>query len=147
LFWRDEKVKQTWYGPITRHLWIASRRFDGAAVLAEEVATRSDPGDSLFGDSTSAPLVALLAKRHLTFDEADTNAMRFKRPGDPLSKLIARLDTDPPRFIIGRWRWEIFSFRTFRDWVKRNYHLVFELKEENVRTTYQVWQRNDASPE
>ena len=143
LFWRDEKRKDTFHGPITRHLWITSRPFEGAHELAREVAARSRPDETLFGDSTSAPLVALLADRRITGEEADTNAQRFGASGVPIEELIQRLDADPPALILGRKGFEIFSFRAFRTWVSHHYEIVFELDEPNVGARYQLWARRD----
>ena len=61
-----------------RYLWHESRFWREAETLARDVADRLPPDATLYGDSTSTPLVALLSRRRLACDLADTNTMHFR---------------------------------------------------------------------
>jgi hypothetical protein len=81
------------YGTIQESLYHESQYFEKAGELAAFVRENSKPGQTLFGDSSTAGLVALLAGRRLAADEADTNVMRFKSGITPPQELIRRIDT------------------------------------------------------
>lgn len=74
--WDDVAQANTAYGTIQEYLYHEARYFQIAPQLAERVADL-EPQQTLFGDSSSAGLVALLSGRALAQDFADTNRVRF----------------------------------------------------------------------
>ncbi len=82
------------YGTCTEALFHESQYFESAEKLADFVRQNTHPAQTIFGDSSTAGLIALLAGRRLAADEADTNVMRFRSGITPVQGFIRRVD-DP----------------------------------------------------
>lgn len=82
-------------------------------------------GGTLFGDSTSVPLVALLAGRRLAHDEADTNFMRFRSGVTPTRDFLDLLDAARPAAVILRPGRGVATVPGIFGWVEANYQPVF----------------------
>jgi hypothetical protein len=105
----------------SRHLWPSSASFPGSLELADEVARGIGHEGTVFGDSTTAPLVALLAKRRISFDLADTNPMRFESGTLEVDDLIALLEREPPSAIVSdEERW-LLDQEKLQHWLERTY--------------------------
>lgn len=77
LFFADRRERGD-VTPFFRHyMWNKSLAFSTAGDIAAHVQSSSGPEDTITGASTLAPLVALLAGRRMSGDEADTNGKRF----------------------------------------------------------------------
>ncbi len=126
LFWRDPQIDGRWYPQLTHYLWHESQWFESADRLAEEVRHRTAERDTIFGDSTSTPLIALLADRRITLDEVDTKMMAFLMRPERSEELIRRLERDPPAIVIARPNFGVFARRFFHAWAIRNYEVSLE---------------------
>jgi hypothetical protein len=134
LLWRDQPIEGRWTPPLTQYLWHESQWFESAEDLAQEVRSRTAESDTIFGDSTSTPLIALLADRRIALDEADTNVMGFLKRPESGAELIRRLDRAPPRVVIARGDFGIYGMRFFRSWVSRNYEVALEWRDPGFGT-------------
>lgn len=74
-----------------------------AAPMAEYLAARAPEGGAVFGDSTSAPLLALLSGLPVAGNEVDTNAMRFSSRTSSLPAVLDRAKEPPVTFIVARY--------------------------------------------
>jgi len=124
----------------SRYLWHEAERFDGAEALAREVRARSQSDETLFGDSTSAPLIALLAERRLALDEPDTNVMRFADPR-ALAKLLGRLEADPPQLVLIRPERGIGAIPAFGEWLRARYHSIHLDIDSGPKPHYELYER------
>jgi hypothetical protein len=134
LLWRDQKIEGRWYPQLTHYLWHESQWFESAEGLAQEVRNRTTERDTIFGDSTSTPLIALLADRRIALDEADTNVMGFLKRPESGAELVRRLDRAPPRIVIAKADFGIFGMRFFRTWASRNYEVTLEWRDPGFGT-------------
>ncbi|MFH0862693.1 MAG: glycosyltransferase family 39 protein [Candidatus Altiarchaeota archaeon] len=73
--------------------------FVTADPMADYINSKTGPGDEVFGDSMSAPLIALLAGRRIALDEADTNIQRFSGTTD-IREFLGRLEQSPMKTVI-----------------------------------------------
>lgn len=89
----DVAMAYTSYGTIQEILYHESRYFEKAEELAGYVREHSNPDQSIFGDSSTAGLVALLSGRRLAADFADTNVMRFRSGVTLAEDAIGKIDT------------------------------------------------------
>jgi len=96
--WEAERVVGRRYGAIQYYLWHESRTFDELHEIADALRRLAAPGDRIFGDSTSTPLVALLAGVEIADRFVDTNGMRFAaglpRPEEAIARLEAAIDRE-----------------------------------------------------
>ena len=121
LWWRDERVIGRRYSQISFYLWHESRHFDTAFDIAAYVTAHSAEDETIFGDSTSTPLVALLAERQITADEVDTNFMRFFSRITAPEEVLTRLAEKPPRFVLVKPGRGFERIDAFRDWIAEEY--------------------------
>ncbi len=121
LLWSDERVAGAWNPALTRYLWHESRHFTAPAALAARVLELTREGSTVFGDSIAAPLVALLAERRITLDQADTNTMRYRSRITPPEAAIADLEREPPAAIIGNSRRGFLLVPEMQAWVTSRY--------------------------
>ena len=68
--------------------------------LADYVKANSTPNETLFGDSITVGLVALLAERRLEKDFADTNTMRFTSKITSAEEAIREIDNPSLKFVL-----------------------------------------------
>lgn len=81
LFWQNgRRAAGNDYNAVTQYVWQASRWIDVQPALVEAVKllARDRPDTVLFGDSTSAPQIALDAGVRIAGDLVDTNMERFR---------------------------------------------------------------------
>lgn len=78
LFWRDERIQGSLQPGYAWYLQSKKRYFETAQEIADYVRDHSEPGETLTGASTVAPLIALLSGRELSALVIDTNTKRFK---------------------------------------------------------------------
>jgi hypothetical protein len=122
--WEDEGVLGTHYSSLTHYLWHESEVFQAPVHAARYVRAHTPPGASLFGDSETVPLVALMTERRVCMDEADTNAMRFESGITDARGFIERMEKAPPTVVLaGRDRGFVITSE-FSDWLARQYDLV-----------------------
>ena len=139
LFWRDHRIVGDHALGITRYLWHESRIFVTAEDLVE-ATRRSVPPGPLFGDSTSTPLVALLAGRRIAADEVDTNVMRFASGATPLLHVLERLQGDPPAALVMRPGRGIATRPLFRRFTALNYRRAAAFRDP-YQGPYELWIR------
>jgi hypothetical protein len=98
--WEDVARARAEYGTLTEVLFHESRSFEAAEELAAHVRAHSRPDETLFGDSSSAGLVALLSGRRLQADFADTNTLRFSSGVASAEDTIRLVDRPSLRFVL-----------------------------------------------
>jgi hypothetical protein len=125
VFWREQRRIGGFSLGVHQYLWHESRVFLAAGPLAQAVRERVPRGGTLFGDSTSVPLVALMAGRRLAGDEADTNFMRFRSGVTETRDFLDRLDAARPAAVILRPGRGVATLPALRGWVEANYQPVF----------------------
>jgi hypothetical protein len=112
----------TWYLGITEYLWNQSRGFDAYPAIVDEVrAAAPDAASTVFGDSSSLPVVALGAGRRIALDFADTNVQRFLSGATPAASAIAELEANPPKLVLTSGSGGFYSLPEFRRWVADHY--------------------------
>jgi hypothetical protein len=141
LFWRDERQPDARYLAWTHYLWAEADHFEEADRLVETILERSNEGDTIFGDSLAAPLVALRSQRRLAFDMADTNYMRFERSPGTMSDTLARLDETPPRYIVLRDERGLARSHELREWMARDYNAIRTTRNASATRIHQLYQR------
>jgi len=140
LFWqRGQRIPGNNYNPVTQYLWQRSRWLDihpqmvDAVIEAAQVHQQGDESITLFGDSTTVPLVALDAGCAVTGDVVDTNLQRFRSGHLALSRVKALLQMNPKALVlIGRQR-GIGTIPAFRQYVAAHYAPVREFNSQTGR--------------
>lgn len=109
--------------------------------LAEFVKNNSHPDDTLFGDSITVGIVALLSERRLERDFADTNTMRFTSKITPAEEAIREIDNPTLKYVLvnsqkvvdkktgqERTNYQRFaSIKEFRKWLDSNFKVAFSV--------------------
>ncbi len=124
LLWREDGRAGALTPAVTRYLQHESLRFEAPAYFAWRVRDLTPPGSTLFGDSLTAPLVALLADRRIALDEADTNYMRYASGITHPDRTITALEQAPPEAIIASPLRGFFLVPEMRRWVTSHYRLA-----------------------
>ncbi len=140
--WDDVAEAYQAYGTVQEVLYHESRYFGVAEELAVHVREHSRPEHTLYGDSSTAGLVALLAGRRLAGDEADSNTMRFTTGITPAEKLISEIDQADLKFVLvsgrvlrsrdGQVRWRFGKFArlpAFAGWLRREFKFVRQVQD------------------
>jgi len=83
LFWRSRRLRWNSSPGYRRFLWQKSRHVSVADEAGKIVADHSDADETVAGNSSIAPLLALVAHRRVAANMVDTNGKRFKSPKDP----------------------------------------------------------------
>jgi len=123
LFWRDTPPSP-WSPAVTRYLQHESLHYEAPARLAGRIRELTPPHASLFGDSLTAPLVALLSGRTIALDEADTNYMRWTSGITSPAGALERLEGAPPAAVITAPFSGFHAIPQFRDWLQARYRLA-----------------------
>jgi hypothetical protein len=100
VFWQDCRTVGTTDPAIPRYLWNKKNYFSTAPEMAAYIKANSQPGDTLAGASTVAPLLALLSDRRLSGDLIDTNARRFKTGSLDWPRFWQTICAQPVRFLV-----------------------------------------------
>lgn len=124
LFWKDVRVIGENYSSFTFYLWHCSRVVDVVFEVAEEVKKRAQAGDTIFGDSGTAPLVSLLTKLGISGNEVDTNIERYRSGNADPRELVKRIDVPTTRFLLLRDKFGIAVLPEIQNMVGRNYKEV-----------------------
>jgi len=140
--WDDVARARQAYGTLQEALYHESRYFQAAPELGEYVRAHSRPDEELFGDSSSAGLVALLSGRRLADDFADTNTLRFRSGTTSAAETIRRLDRPSLRFVLvsgsfergpdgaPRVRYGMFaSLPEFRRWLDEGFRVAHQVRD------------------
>jgi hypothetical protein len=154
----DVAQPRTAYGTVQEVLYHESRYFEQAPALAAWLSRHGVAGKALFGDSSSAGLVALLSGRRLIDDFADTNTLRFVSGISPPDEVIRRIDRPELGYVIvsarpqrGRhgvhWRYRKFaSIPTFRRWLERDFRRVHRVH-DRTKGTFLILERRGLRPQ
>jgi hypothetical protein len=121
LLWSDERVIGAPTSSFTFYLWHESRVFDIAADAVSEIRARTRPGDEIFGDSGTVPLLALLSGREIAGREVDTNVQRYRSGNSDAGDLVRRIDAPSTRVVFLRNRFGVSGLTEIRDLVRREY--------------------------
>jgi hypothetical protein len=128
VFWSDDRVAGVWTSGALEFLWQQSRAFDSFGPLVQDVGARSAAGDTLFGDSTSLPLVALGSGRRIALDFADTNTQRFESGATDPQQTVAALEAAPPKLVLARES-GCFTIPVLRAWLESRYRVVSSFRD------------------
>jgi len=139
LLWRADSVEGRRHPGWTHYLWSEADSFEPLAPLLTEVRQRTQPGDAIFGDSTTAPLLALLSGRRLAADAADTNVARMGHGAPALEQLLEELESSPPKSIVVRESRGIHSVRRFRSWLAEHYEPVYRYTSPSTQRTFVLY--------
>ncbi|MBF0107056.1 MAG: hypothetical protein HQM16_17235 [Deltaproteobacteria bacterium] len=107
-FWEEGRVIGRRYSGIQYYLWHESRDFMTANEIAAALKTVKTSNETLFGDSTTTPLVALLSGAMITDHFVDTNVMRFKAGMPSARETIGQLERAMARSD-NRFEWLLIS--------------------------------------
>ncbi len=143
--WNDVARAGASYGTLHETLYHESRYFEQAQTLADYVRRHTGPGQVLFGDSSTAGLVALLAGRRLAADCADTNVMRFSSGETAADEVIRRIDTPELALVLmqarraanGAGTLDYAGFAAlpaFRRWLDERFEIVFQVDDRTKGT-------------
>ncbi len=146
LLWEDEREIDRTYNPLTRYLWHESRYSEALPKLASYVREHGSPSDQLFGDSMSAPVVALMSDRLIAGDLADTNRQHYTSGTRDASEDIALVDGPNLRFVVCRGRVAVCAERAVRVWLSRSFRLAARVKEPRRSGTFFLFERKRDVP-
>jgi len=152
--WLEAPVKATlWQGYRTigepynfynYYLWHESRTFDVVYEIADLVRELTDDGDTIFGDSGSVPLVALLSGLPIAGNEVDTNIQRYRSGNADPKEMVRRIDLKSTKVIILRNRFGVAGVSQIKRLVKEKYDLVRTYtSDQNAR--FMVYRRKAAA--
>ncbi|MDY0062251.1 MAG: hypothetical protein RBU45_20735, partial [Myxococcota bacterium] len=145
-FWYDERRLDRHYFAPTRYLWHESRYSEALPTVAAEIVRRGAPDDLLFGDSLSAPIVALLAGRRLAGDLADTNRQHYlagiRRAADDLE----RVDGPRLRWVVCRGRVAACGEPAVWSWLQGQFTLHRRYPDARSGTSLLLFRRHDRPP-
>ena len=103
--------------------------FKAAGDIADYVKQNSASGDTIFGDSTSVPLIALMSERRIASDLVDTNQVTFKSGVADLQETMGKLRAGMPKFIILRPLYGIGSIPEFREFAEKQCAPAYTVKD------------------
>lgn len=138
LLWRDDRVAGAWTLAATRYLWHESRHFTAPGMLADRLRGRLPAGSTVWGDSSAAPLVALLLDTRVARDHADTNSMRYRSGITPPERAIGDLESDLPAAIIANPRRGFFLVPQMQRWVTARYSVADTFRDP-IYGTYDLY--------
>jgi 4-amino-4-deoxy-L-arabinose transferase-like glycosyltransferase len=140
--WDDVAEAYQDYSTTQEILYHESRFFEKAEELAEYVEANTDEDQTIFGDSSTAGIVALLSGRRLAADFADTNTMRFRSEITSVDETIKEIEADNLALVLvsahyarqrggktalryGRFA----SVREFRRWLEDDYEEAYRVRD------------------
>jgi hypothetical protein len=132
LFGDGNREADTYHLAATEYLWNHSRAFDAYPEIVNAVVNYCPENSTVFGDSTSLPLVALGAHRAITADYADTNVQRFLSGATTPADAIAELESKgPPTVILNAGNGGIFSLPEFQEYLRAHYRQVAQFHDSH----------------
>ncbi len=140
--WDDVAKKYVDYSTTQEVLYHESRFFEEAGNLAGYVQANTGGDQTIFGDSSTAGIVALLSGRRLAADFADTNTMRFRSGMTSVDDAIEKIEADNLALVLvsagyrrarggksvmryGRFA----SMPGFRRWLDEKYEEVYRVRD------------------
>ena len=131
--WDDVAEAYQDYSTTQEILYHESRFFEKAEQLAYYVEKNTTKDQTIFGDSSTAGIVALLSGRRLAADFADTNTMRFKSKITSVDETIKTIEADNLALVLvsghsGRYG-RFASVREFRRWLVDNYEEAYRIRD------------------
>ena len=152
--WDDVARARTEYGTIQELLYHESRYFEEAEELADYVAQNTRPGQTIFGDSSTAGIVALLSGRRLAADFADTNTMRFLSGITKIQDALKRIDQPDLALVLvsgankaGRLHFGRFArLPGFRRWLDESFEVVFQVSDRTKGRYFLLGRRSTSEP-
>lgn len=118
LFWEDHRVRAESVPGFRQFLWNKKRHFVSAPTIAAYIHDHTTPDETIVGASAIAPLLALLAHRHIAAEIVDTNTNRF----------LAGLLTETgfyEKVCHTKLAYIVSAPRSFFSWRKMRYHRRF----------------------
>lgn len=128
--------------------------FAQAEEISDYVKSNSQPGQTIFGDDSTAPLISLLSGREIALNHVDNNALRYRSGATGLGETLRALDDkirkNELKFVIIRKilvdetasvDFGIATLDEFKAFVKRNCKLAkeFPLKWRGLVQTYEAY--------
>ncbi|MBI2574332.1 hypothetical protein HYV82_00410 [Candidatus Woesearchaeota archaeon] len=85
------------------YFWSNSfQDFEGAEKIADYIKFNSIPSDTIFGDDSITPLLAMLSERKIAFNMIDSNSLRWRSGLLNINDTIAQIKQQRVRFVIER---------------------------------------------
>lgn len=142
------------YGAAKELLYRQTDSFRAFNKISDYIIEHSSRNDRIFGDSISTGLIALLSKRQIIDDFADTNTMRFTSGVTPPSLAISQIDRPELKFVLVSGRpsqklsdkkpiiYHRFASRPeFRKWLDGNFRIVLRVPLSS-KNYYYLMERN-----
>lgn len=143
------------YGTTKELLYRQTDMFQAFNKISNYIIQHSSPKDQIFGDSISTGLIALISKRQIINDFADTNTMRFTSGITKPEEAIAQIDRPELKFVLvsggpkkdprtkkTSTSYHRFASRpSFRRWLDGNFRVVFRVP-LNSNKYYYLLERN-----
>jgi hypothetical protein len=146
--WADQRVIGARYSGLRYYLWHESRSFPEAKLIAATLRENVKPGETIFGDSTSTPLIALLAGVEITDNFVDTNTIRFRAGLPDVKSMIGQLGKAVDRgndrlvWVLINLNRGIGGMREFREFFLNNFY-VFSVVDSKIYGKFVLMKRQD----
>ena len=85
---------------VNRYIKYDFQDFDNAEEIADYIKSNSAKEDTIFGDDSITPLIALLSDRRIALNFADSNSLRFRSGVTDINKVISELKKNNNKFVI-----------------------------------------------
>lgn len=144
LLWTDDRVVGNRYSSFTYYLWHESRTLDIVDAAVAEIADRTAPGDEIFGDSGTVPLLALLVGRGIAGLEVDTNIQRYHSGNSAPRDLVARIDRPTTRIVFLRSRFGVARLKELQALLQEKYTAVRTFRTDKGQVFQMFERRADA---
>ena len=141
LLYERERVVGQDYSTWQYYLWHESRTLEVTDAIVTDIEEHSSHEVTIYGDSTTVPLIALLAERAVSANLVDTNYMRFRAEPTLMVQHMKQLLTLPEGWVLINPRRGIGRDKVFRHFLAKNYHLV-ERYQSRYFGTYLLWRKN-----
>jgi len=139
--WDSVALAGVEYGNPQETLFRNGDFFRPLNTLTDFISQHSTENDTLFGDSITVGLVALLSNRRLEKDFADTNTMRFTSKITPVEEAIKAIDNPSLKYVLvsaqktgdgtkGQEAYRYHRFASvpgFRKWLESNFKIALEV--------------------
>ncbi len=106
------------YSGVEGYLRHEARYFESAELIADYIRENSDSGETIFGDSVSVPLIAMLSGRDIAANVVDTNAMRYHSGVTSFETTREKIEKTRFKYLIFRGRAGIGSVDDAQEYAK-----------------------------
>jgi hypothetical protein len=144
LTWIDVAEPGREYNAVTRVMWHETFMLERVDEVANYIRAHTTRQDLIFGDSTSLPLIALMADRLIIDDFADTNIMRFRSGMTPPLEAIKQIDRPELKYIVARNDTGFFRVWEFQQWIADNFVLDNKVPEQ-YKGLFLIYRRKTSS--